>query len=246
MNIALLGYGNMGKEIERVVTRDAKHSITSISYSAQYTSLDTTGIGKADVVIDFTSPEIVLENIKAVLQIGTPIVVGTTGWYSSLSVVERLVREHNGSLIYGQNFSVGANIFFQIVAYATSLIDAYEGYDIFGVETHHVGKKDSPSGTTKTLAKIILQNSTQKKVLQHEALDRQIRKEELHFASVRGGRNFGKHEVAYDSQADEIRLTHQAWSREGFAQGAILAAEFIKGKKGIHDFQTLFQKEISL
>lgn len=245
MNIALLGYGNMGKEIERKVKEEGKHQIVSISYKTKKDGLDTNGLSSADVAIDFTSSEIVLQNIEQVLEMNIPLVVGTTGWYDELSDVTKLVEKTNGALLYGQNFSIGANIFFQIVTHATSLVDRYNGYDVFGLETHHNGKKDSPSGTTKKLAEIILRNSSVKQELQTERLDRQIRPDELHFSSVRGGRNFGRHEVVFDSNADEIRLMHQAWNRQGFAEGALLAAKFIKDKKGIYDFASLFQEGVT-
>lgn len=242
MKIALVGYGNMGQEIEEVVQETGVHTIVSISYKDRKAGLDRKGIASADVAIDFTSPEIVLENTKALLHLGVPLVIGTTGWYSELPKVKQLVKKYKGGLIYGQNFSIGANVFFKIVGFASTLLNKYESYDVFGIETHHTKKKDSPSGTAQKLADIILQNFPQKSLLQTEKLDRQIRGEELHFASVRGGRNFGRHEIAFDSNADEIRLTHQAWGRRGFAEGAIMAAEFIKNKKGLYDFSDLFNE----
>lgn len=245
MKIALIGYGNMGQEIERVVQESGKHTIVSISYRGRNAGLDRKGIKGADVAIDFTSPEIVMKNIEAILTIGIPLVVGTTGWYSEFPKVKRLVSKHKGSFIYGQNFSIGANIFFKIIGLASALLSKYEGYDVFGVETHHVRKKDSPSGTARKLADVILQNFPRKTVLQTEKLDRQILSEELHFASVRGGRNFGRHEIVFDSDADEIRLTHQAWGRRGFAEGAVMAAEFIKNKKGFYDVSSLFEESVS-
>ena len=240
MNIALLGYGNMGREIEQVVHDLGNHRITSISYKSRSDGLDRKGLQSADVAIDFTSPQIVLQNIEQVLRLEIPLVVGTTGWYEEMARVKKLVTKHKGSLIYGQNFSIGANVFFKVVAYASSLLHQYSEYDVFGVETHHVGKKDSPSGTARKLADVVLQNFPRKTALQTEKLDRKIKPEEFHFASVRGGRNFGRHEIVFDSPADEIRLMHQAWGRRGFAQGAVVAAEFIKDKKGLYDFSSLF------
>lgn len=246
MKIALIGYGNMGQEIERVVGDQQTHKIVSISYKNRNDGLDAKGLQKADVAIDFTSPQIVLQNIEQVLKLGVPLVVGTTGWHEALPDVKKVVKQQKGSLIYGQNFSIGANIFFKVVAYAGSLLNQYEEYDVFGIETHHTGKKDSPSGTARKLADIVLQNFPRKTELQTEKLDRQIRPDEFHFASVRGGRNFGRHEIVFDSQSDEIRLMHQAWGRRGFAQGAIVAAEFIKNKKGLYNFSDLIdaKKEV--
>src|SRR3989344_1178663 len=242
MNIAILGYGNMGKEIEHVIAGSLAHRVISISYKQRKDGIDCEGIVKADVVIDFTSPEIVLTNIKTVAMLRKPIVIGTTGWYSDLEKVKAIVTKQNIGLIYGGNFSIGANIFFNIVAYASSLLNQYEEYDVFGIETHHTGKKDSPSGTARKLADVVLQNFPRKKDIQTEKLDRQIRPDEFHFASVRGGRNFGRHEIVFDSKADEIRLMHQAWGRRGFAQGTVVAAEFIRNKKGLYNFSDLFSK----
>jgi 4-hydroxy-tetrahydrodipicolinate reductase len=239
MNIALIGYGNMGKEIEKLVSEGKQHSIVSITKTKKE-GLDTSALQNADVAIDFTTPDVVLQNIKEVLSMRVPMVIGTTGWYDHLPAVEKLVQETKTGLVYGQNFSIGANIFFDIVAYTSRLMSRFEGYDVFGIETHHTGKKDSPSGTAKKLADIVLNNYPSKKTLQKATLDRPIRKDELHFVSVRGGRNFGRHEIAYDSNADEIRLIHQAWGRRGFAEGALTAAAFIINKKGLYNFDTVF------
>lgn len=227
MNIALIGLGKMGKEVERLIKEGVQHEVVSIS--------------KADVVIDFTSPEVVLENIKKVASLGKNMVVGTTGWYEHMSEVEKIVKERGIGLIYAHNFSVGANIFFKIVAYASKLFAKFGGYDVYGLEVHHTGKKDSPSGTALRIAKEILDNFPSKKTVQVDKLDRQIKSDELHFASIRGGRNPGYHEVVFDSQADSVTLSHAAHNRTGFAKGAILAAEFIKGKKGIYNFDEVFK-----
>lgn len=240
MKIALIGYGNMGREIAEIVAESKAHSLVSVSYKTRSGGLDIAGIKKADVVIDFTSAEIVLDTIAKVLKIGTPMVVGTTGWYDNLAKVKQLVRKTKTGFIYGQNFSIGANMFFNIVGYASSLMQRYAGYDVFGVETHHTRKKDSPSGTARKLADVILKHFPRKTILQTEKLDRQIQANELHFASVRGGRNFGRHEIVFDSPADEIRIEHQAWGRRGFAEGAVLAAEFVQNKKGFYTVDDMF------
>lgn len=241
MNIALIGYGNMGQEVEKAINEGGKHTVVSVSFRQLSDGLDIEGIKKADVAIDFTAPQVVMANIERAAKLGKNIVVGTTGWYDDVSRVKQIVEKNNIGLVYGQNFSIGANIFFAIVDHASSLFHKFEGYDVYGYEVHHKGKKDSPSGTAKKLADIVMKNMPQKKRLQTEKLDRQIEAEELHFASIRGGRNPGFHEITFDSPADEIRLSHQAHSRRGFALGAIMAAEFIHGKKGLHTFDELFK-----
>ncbi len=238
MKIALIGYGNMGQEIESLL-KEGKDSIVSISFKDRTQKLDLEGIKNADVVIDFSSFEIIIDSIREVMRLKKPMVVGTTGWYDNISKVQKIVKQYNGSLIYGQNFSVGANIFFSIVSHACLLLAKYD-YDVFGIETHHSGKKDSPSGTARKLAEIIMRNFPKKTKLQIERIQGLIGKDQLHFASVRGGRNFGQHEIVFDSPSDEIRLTHQAWNRKGFAKGALLAANFILSKKGFYNFNDVF------
>ncbi len=241
MKLALLGYGKMGREIVTLVKEAESDEITSISFRKGWEDFDEAGIKNSDVVIDFTSPEAVLSNAQRVLSLGKNMVIGTTGWYNRLDKVKKLVQDTNTGLIYGQNFSIGANIFFKLVAQASKLTSSLDEYDVYGFEIHHTGKKDSPSGTALKIAEQILNNSKTKKSLQTEKLDRAVKKDELHFASIRGGRNPGFHQVVFDNAADSITLTHQAHGRRGFAQGAIKAAEFIKGKTGLHNFDELFK-----
>lgn len=230
----------MGHEVENLINQSGNHQVISISYKSAKDGLDKKGIKKADVAIDFTSPEIVLENISQVASLGTNIVVGTTGWYEQVDQVKKIVNKTKIGLIYGQNFSIGGNIFFQIIGFASALLGKFGNYDVAGFEIHHTGKKDSPSGTAKKIASVILENFPKKKKLESGRLDRQINDDELHFASLRTGRYFGFHEVVFDSSADEIKMSHNAHSRRGFAEGAVLAAEFIKDKKGLHTFDELF------
>lgn len=238
MKIALIGYGNMGREIEEVVKSGGSHEITSISSESK--GWDAEGIKACDVVIDFSSPEVAVENIKKVLEIGKNMVVGTSGWYDRISEAEELVNNAGTGLIYGQNFAIGTNIFFKLVETAGKLASKYGNYDVFGTEIHHKGKKDSPSGTAFKTAEIIMANFPKKKKLETGRLDRKIEEDELHFASLRGGRNPGMHEVTFDSDADSITLSVQNHSRRGYAEGAVMAAEFIKDKKGVYSFDSLF------
>lgn len=232
----------MGSEIERLARAQGAHSV-SIALENMSPKIDMSLIKEADVVIDFTSPEIVMQNIRTIVSAGKNMVVGTTGWYENLGAVEKLVKKNGTGLIYAQNFSIGANIFFQLVARAAKLTSAFGNYDPYGLEIHHAGKKDSPSGTALRTAREILENSSTKNTLQTEKLDRKIRPDELHFASLRGGRNPGYHQVVFDSPADSITISHSAHNREGFAGGAILAAEFINGKKGLFTFDDVIQSK---
>lgn len=241
MKIALIGYGNMGTEID-ALAQEQGHKIVSVSFKNMSDKLDLDGISKCDVAIDFTSADIVLSNIRQVLALKKKIVIGTTGWYDKLPKVKELVKSNKGGLIYAKNFSVGANVFFKLTKEASKLFYRYGGYDVYGYEIHHAGKKDSPSGTAKKIGDVILQNFPSKKTLQVEKLDRQIKSDELHLASIRGGRNFGTHEIIFDSNADEVKLSHIAHNRRGFAQGALLAAKYISKKKGFYSFEELFEK----
>lgn len=242
MKIALLGFGNMGIQIDAFVRTQRKHEIVSVSYKTVKDTLDLPGIAKADVVIDFTSPAIVMENIQKIAKMKKNMVIGTSGWYEHIKEVEGLVKQQGIGLIFAYNFSIGVNMFFQLAEKAASLADGFLEYDAYGFEVHHSGKKDSPSGTAKKLAQVIIANMKRKKTAQFEKLDRAVKPEELQFASARGGSNFGMHEVVLDSPSDEIKLSIQARNRESYAKGALMAAEFIKGKKGMFSFEELFAK----
>lgn len=231
----------MGSEIERVIAESGSDSVVSIQMQHAGENIDTEVLREADVVIDCTHSEVVIDNIRTVASLGKNMVIATTGWLDSLHEVEKIVKDSGIGLIYSSNFSVGANLFFQIVAYASKIIGKFEDYDVFGFDIHHSGKKDSPSGTNLRIGKEILENFPSKKKIVSEMLQRQIEKDELHLMSLRGGRNPGFHQVVFDSNADSITLSHSAHGRRGFAQGAILAAEFINGKTGVHTFDEVFK-----
>lgn len=240
MKIALIGYGKMGQEVEKAALASS-HTITSISLKTPQDKLDIKGIKSSDVVIDFTAPVIVIDTLKQIAPLKKNIVMGTTGWYEDIDKVKKIVNENGIGFIYGQNFSIGANIFFKIVEYASALTGKFEDYDVYGSEVHHSAKIDSPSGTAKKISEIIIKNFPSKKTLLNQSINRKIEKHELHFASVRAGSNPGFHEVIFDSPADEIKLNHSARGRMGFASGAVRAAEFIYGKKGFYHFDELFK-----
>ncbi len=216
IKIALVGYGKMGKEIEALCGASSSFEIVSVSYRTKSDALDLSGIKKADVAIDFTSKDIVLQNVEEIAKLGVNLVVGTTGWHGDLGKVEDLVAKHNIGLLYSPNFSIGANIFFRIAAFSSKLFSKFPNYDVYGLEIHHKEKLDSPSGTALKIASEV---------------------PGLKFTSIRSGKNSGFHEVVFDSAADSIKLSHQAHNRSGFAQGALVAAEFIKNKKGVFTFE---------
>ena len=185
----------MGQEINRLCEMSDDFEVVSISCKKPTEGLDRAGIALADVVIDFTAAEAVVKNVEEVAKLGKPMVIGTTGWYEHSNTAKELVRAHDVGLVYGKNFSIGANIFFQITAYAAQLFARFPDYDVYGFEVHHSGKRDSPSGTALKIADEILKNFPSKKTVYTEKLDRKVDPSELHFASVRGGKNPGFHEV---------------------------------------------------
>ena len=235
MNIALLGYGNMGKEIERIAHEKhiAIKQVFTIENNLRAMGITKQALRDIDVCIDFSGPTAVLENINAVASCGKNIVVGTTGWYDKLKEVEKIVKEKKIGLLYSPNFSLGMNIFYQILTASAFTFDKFDMYDVAIHEMHHRGKADSPSGTALTLGQIILRHIRRKTVMMHETVHKKIKPEELHIASTRVGNVVGTHRIMFDSEADSIELVHTAKNRSGFAFGALLAAEWLKGKKGI-------------
>jgi len=182
-----------------------------------------------------------VRNIEALAKRGLNVVVGTTGWYDQLPRVRDIVAKNKIGFFYTPNFSLGVQLFWKIVAQAAALMDGFEDYDVFGHEWHHAHKTDSPSGTAKRTAEIILQHLHRKKTLVTQTLMRAPRPEELHFTSTRGGDIPGTHRVTFDSPYDTIDITHTARSRAGFAAGAVRAAEWLKGKKGFFTMDDYLQ-----
>jgi 4-hydroxy-tetrahydrodipicolinate reductase len=187
-----------------------------------------------DVCIDFSSPAAVIANIEAVADCGRNIVVGTTGWYDRLDYVRKLVKEKKIGFLYAANFSLGVNLFSHIMMDAAHLIDRYAEYDVALSEVHHRGKADSPSGTALSLGALILQTMKRKSELVSETSHGVMKPHQLHVTSTRVGAVTGKHSVMFDSESDSIELVHTAKNRQGFARGAIVAAEWLKGKRGFY------------
>lgn len=243
MNIALIGYGQMGKRVQEAALSRG-HKIVAIIDPEQtpYNSLTPQSIEKADVCIDFTSPDSILNNIKLVASQKKDMVIGTTGWYQHLPEVEQIIKQSNTGLIYSPNFSLGVSLFLKIIEEAAKLIDPFDEYDVGGIEIHHNKKQDSPSGTAKAIAHVLLKNMHRKQKVVYDKMDRMPEKEEIHFTSLRTGYEPGNHSVIFDSPIDTITLTHTARNREGFAKGAVLAAEWVLGKKGVFTMDQMIQE----
>jgi 4-hydroxy-tetrahydrodipicolinate reductase len=239
MKIAIIGYGQMGKLIEKLAP-DFGLEVVCVIDPILNTEITEKNIIDADVCIDFSLPNSILSNTKKIAKLRKNLVIGTTGWQEHFYEIEQLSKNHEIGIIYASNFSIGMNTFFLIVENAAKLMNQLPQYDAFGYEMHHNKKQDSPSGTAKTLADIIIANLDKKTSQQFEKLDRKIAPEEFHFASIRSGNIPGTHTIGFDSMADTIELKHTARNREGFAQGAIQAAKWINGKTGIYNFQEIF------
>lgn len=222
MKIALIGFGAMGKLI-KTLAENKQHEVTVIidesdaNLTAEELAEKLKGV---DVAIDFTIAEAVKRNVTACLRANVPLVEGTTGWNSQLEEIKQLVAEKDGAFVFGANFSVGVNLFYRITNFVAELFAKFEDYETFIEERHHSRKKDAPSGTALKLKDIV---------------SKHIEKE-FFVAATRAGNIPGTHIVGFDGTADTIELTHTARSREGFASGSIVAAEWIIGKKGFWEF----------
>ena len=236
MNIALIGHGRMGKEVESLA---AERGIKVLKIFTSRNNPSGAGLTKeslkgVDICIDFSTPATVLGNIEAVVGAGKSMVVGTTGWHQQTEQVRILVKKHTVGFLCSSNFSLGVNLLMQMVLDIAHLIDRYPEYDVAIHEVHHRGKVDSPSGTALSLASIVLQSMKRKNTILHETPRATLKPEEVHVTSTRVGHIVGKHTVLFDSEFDSIELVHTAKSRKGFALGALVAAEWLKGKKGFY------------
>ena len=229
MKFALLGYGKMGKSIESIAVERGHEVVLKIN-ADNLEDLTQENLSVADVAIEFSAPEHVLSNIGISLKVGTPIVVGTTGWYDQQEAVYKQVKEFNGTFLAASNFSVGVNIFFEINRRLAELMANQNIYTAAIEEIHHTEKLDSPSGTAITLADGIIQQMGSYSSWENNPNEK---KEVLEIVSFREPNIPGTHEITYDSDIDQISIKHEAKNRKGFALGAVLAAEFIQAKKGI-------------
>jgi len=228
MKIALLGYGKMGREIEKIAI-EYNHSIRLVIDNDKDWIEKAEQLKECDVAIEFSIPAIAIENIRKCFDAGIPVVVGTTGWYDHFQQISELCISTNSTLFYASNFSIGVNIFFDINKRLASLLETYPMYAPEMVEIHHIQKLDAPSGTAITLANdIIASNSRYKKYTAAEP-----ESDEIHVQSIRESNVPGTHTVTWNSDIDKIAITHEAKSRRGFALGAVMAASWIYGRKGV-------------
>lgn len=239
LNIALIGYGTMGKELERLAP-ECGCTVQEIFTSSRSLPTLTPEQCPWDVAIDFSSASAVPNNIEALGRLKKNVVVGTTGWMERLNEVEQSVQRSGIGLVYGSNFSVGVQVFFQLIAKISEYMAHYPEYDLAIHEIHHRRKKDSPGGTALSLGSIVLEHSPEKTTILPTAAETTIQHHQLHVSSTRVGDTPGTHTVYVDSPADTIELTHRARNRSGFAMGALRAAHWIYNRQGVFDFTTIF------
>lgn len=246
MKIALLGYGKMGKMIEQIIEREGVHEVTLKVTSANRDKITPSTLKKAEVAIDFSVPDAVMEHAALCIEAGTPLVIGTTGWSDGLEALRSLCEEQNGAIVYASNFSVGVTILFELNKKLAELMKHRKEYEPHITEIHHKQKKDSPSGTAISLARDILQFSESKKqwvnVSSENYREKSGNSDELVILSHREGTITGTHRIEYKSAVDRIEIMHEAFSREGFAYGAITAAEWIRSHKGFYEFREIIAK----
>ncbi|MDR2084043.1 MAG: 4-hydroxy-tetrahydrodipicolinate reductase [Bacteroidales bacterium] len=219
MNYCIIGYGKMGKTIERILFQSDDKILTIADNDIDLRN-QITNIKQCDIAFEFSTPETAYKNILFCFENNIPVICGTTGWMEKLDEIKKLCIESNQSMIYASNFSIGMNIFMQVNKYLSNLMSKFDLYDVSISETHHIHKKDKPSGTALSLKNIILE---------------QMQFDDIHIDSFREGETIGEHTIRYKSNVDNITLTHEATNRDAFAIGAILASKWLIGKKGFFE-----------
>lgn len=224
MKIALLGYGKMGQVIERIALERGHEIVLKKNKSNSYE-----GLSDAEVAIDFSIPSAAVNNISNCFHANVPVISGTTGWLEHYDEMLALCKEKNGAFIYGSNFSLGVNIFFELNEYLAKIMSKFDSYTVEMEEIHHTQKLDAPSGTAISLAKGVIENSSK----YTEWTLENPKSNQIHIEAKRIGTVPGTHTVTYNSSVDAIEIKHTAHNREGFALGAVIAAEWIIGKQGV-------------
>jgi len=235
--IALVGYGAMGHELERLAP-DYGCEVVRVFDDAS--PVRPTSPADFDVAIDFSQPDAVIPTVQALCALKRNVVVGTTGWLDERTIIEQCCHDNGIGLVYGSNFSVGVQIFYHLVREASFYAERETNYDVMVHEWHHKRKKDSPSGTALKAASIVIDEVTRKNHIAIDAQTSPIDPKALHVTSTRGGEIVGTHQVTLDSLFDSIEITHRAKNRSGFAIGALLAARWVVDKRGVFDFTAMF------
>ena len=237
--LAIIGYGKMGKEVERIAHE--RGMVITARVDIDGPPLDSEGVKTADVAVHFAAPSTVVQHVQELARLGKSIVVGTTGWHQERTTIQQTVERNGIGLVHASNFSIGVNILYRLINEAGLLFDQFSDYDVAIHETHHREKLDAPSGTALSLADILLKSVKRKKEILSGSPNGKIRPEQLQITSTRQGAVVGEHRVTFDSVADSIEIVHRAKNRTGFALGAVVGAEWIKGKKGMFTFDDVLQ-----
>ncbi|MFI3316223.1 MAG: 4-hydroxy-tetrahydrodipicolinate reductase [Rikenellaceae bacterium] len=237
MNVAIIGYGKMGREIEQILI-ERGHSIAAIIDVDNHSDLTSSAFAAADVAIEFTTPHTAYENLVASLEAGVAVVSGTTGWLEHFEDIKKLCAERNGGFFYASNYSLGVNLTFRLNKILAAMINPIKGYKVEIEETHHIHKLDAPSGTAITLAEGIIDELDSKNSWVN---DTEPAADQIEILSKRIGETPGIHSVIYDSAEDTIELKHTIKSRRALAMGAVVAAEFLCGKKGVYSMDDLLK-----
>ena len=235
MNIAIIGYGKMGHEIEKIC-RERGHNIVCTIDVGEESKFDSEEFKNADIAIEFSAPESALNNYKRAFAGNVPVVSGTTGWLDNIDEVKQACEKDGQTFFYASNFSLGVNILFAVNKYLAKIMNDFPEYNVHVDETHHIHKLDAPSGTAITIAEGILESLERKKQWE---LDKQTNDEDLQINAFRKNEVPGIHTIKYESEVDSIELTHDAKSRKGFALGAVVAAEFTVKNKGFLGMEDL-------
>ncbi len=228
MKLALIGYGKMGKIIERIALERGHEIVSKIDIN-NLDDFESEAFASADVAIEFTAPSVAVQNYRRAWKAGVRVVSGTTGWTNEHPELMQEIVDNGHTLFWASNFSIGVNIFFELNKHLARIMNNFPAYDVEMTEVHHTQKLDAPSGTAITLAEGILENIDRKN---NWALDTVSNAEEMKIKAIREGQVPGIHTIRYESAVDSIEMTHDAKSREGFALGAVVAAEFTQGKSG--------------
>ena len=244
MKIALLGFGKMGQILEQMALQRGHEVVLKISIDNPY-DLTRENLRNADVAIDFSVPGAVLNNIYACFNADVPVIVGTTGWYGKLQEVKDACNKSNSTMLYGSNFSIGVNLFFKLNSFLSKLMNDYPAYDVQLEETHHTQKLDAPSGTAITLAEGIIESLERKDEWMNEVIGTPVevfpKPNQLLIESSRVNNIPGTHSVVYSSEVDDIQIRHTAHNRNGFALGAVVAAEWLQNKNGFFNVADIFK-----
>ena len=229
LNLALLGYGKMGKALAQLAPQRGFEVRLALDIDANAGGAGVTreNFRGIDVCVEFTTPDAVLENIRRVAALGINLVVGTTGWYGRLEEVRKIIEDSGVGMVYAPNFSIGVQLFYRLAQAAAEIFSAFPMYDPYLTEAHHKMKKDAPSGTALEIKRQVQPS---------------FREREIPVASVRAGYIPGTHELGFDSEADTVVLRHTARGRQGFAEGALYAARWVVGKKGLFSFSEVLER----